>query len=247
MTLKSLNFTLLVANLDSEMLSELADELNKKRLMAPEFFAHTPMVVNITKKLLNIDFSQLQLTVEAEGFFLTGITGKISEQQKQQANAQSIPVLHSSQRELVKAMPIEEALESDLIADIVKEETDIITASPSFPACDIKTKVHIGRVRSGQQIYAKECDLVISGDVGAGAEVIADGNIHIYGSLRGKALAGAMGNTNASIFCQTLQPELVSIAGIYKLSDALPGDKWSTACSISLKDQDMVFLSLNQI
>ena len=56
----------------------------------------------------------------------------------------------------------------------------------------------------------------------AGAEVIADGNIHIYGTLSGKAIAGAMGDLNAQVFCHSLSPELISIAGIYKLSDELP-------------------------
>ena len=88
---------------------------------------------------------------------------------------------------------------------------------------------------------------MISGDVGAGAEVIADGNIHIYGTLRGKALAGAMGNTGAAIFCTVLEPELVSIAGVYKLSETLPEDMWSNSCSVSLEDQNMVFSSLNKI
>ncbi|MEL0658283.1 septum site-determining protein MinC [Psychromonas arctica] len=247
MTLKSLNFTLLVVNLESETLSELADELNKRRLMAPEFFAQTPMVVNIVESSLNIDFLQLQQTVEEHGFILTGITGKVSEQQKDQASKYSIAVLHGSKRQIVKTAPAEQKSEQDAdsTADI-KESTEA-TPEESFVPGEVKTKVHNGRVRSGQQIYAKECDLVISGDVGAGAEVIADGNIHIYGTLRGKALAGAMGNTGAAIFCTVLEPELVSIAGVYKLSETLPEDMWSTSCSVSLEDQNMVFSSLNKI
>ncbi|TEW54375.1 septum site-determining protein MinC [Psychromonas sp. RZ22] len=248
MALKSLNFTLLVVNLDSETLSELAEELNKRRLMAPEFFAQTPMVVNIVKTSLNIDFLQLQRTVEEHGFILTGITGKVSKEQKQQANEHSIAVLHGSTRQVIKAVPATQV--SEQLEEIVvpaEETDDVVDIPPSFVVSDVKTKVHVGRVRSGQQIYAKECDLVINGDVGAGAEVIADGCIHVYGALRGKALAGAMGNTNAAIFCQTLQPELVSIAGVYKLSEALPENMWSTACSVSLDEQNMVFSSLNKI
>jgi len=247
MTLKSLNFTLLVVNLESETLSELADELNKRRLMAPEFFAQTPMVVNIVESSLNIDFLQLQQTVEEHGFILTGITGKISEQQKDQASKHSIAVLHGSKRQIVKTAPIEQKPEQDVDSTAESKEITEVTPEESFVPGEVKTKVHNGRVRSGQQIYAKECDLVISGDVGAGAEVIADGNIHIYGTLRGKALAGAMGNTGAAIFCTVLEPELVSIAGVYKLSETLPEDMWSTSCSVSLEDQNMVFSSLNKI
>ena len=247
MTLKSLNFTLLVVSLDSETLADLADELNKKRLMAPDFFAQTPIVVNITTESLNIDFLKLKQTVENNAFFLAGITGQISESQKQQAAEHSISVLHSSKRQLVKADKKEvEEVSVSSIESKVKSEDKFVAATTAITN-EVKTKVHVGRVRSGQQIYAKECDLVISGDVGAGAEVIADGNIHIYGTLRGKALAGAMGNTNAGIFCQVLQPELVSIAGVYKLSEALPEKMWSTSCSIFLNEQDMVFSNLNEI
>lgn len=241
MTLKSLNFTLLVVNLDNETLSDLAEELNRKRLMAPEFFALTPMVVNIAEISLNIDFLQLRNIVEEHGFILTGITGKVSEQQKQQASEHSIAVLHGSKRQVVNTSPVPEPMEEN------KEVADVLPTEQDYTVSEVKTKIHTGRVRSGQQIYAKECDLVIRGDVGAGAEVIADGNIHIYGTLRGKALAGAMGDTDAVVFCTVLQPELVSIAGVYKLSDTLPEEMWSTSCSISLEDQNMVFSSLNKI
>ncbi|WP_413692838.1 septum site-determining protein MinC [Psychromonas sp. KJ10-2] len=248
MTLKSLNFTLLVVNLESESLSALAEELNKKRLMAPEFFANTPMVVSIEESSLNIDFSQLKRTVAEHGFILAGITGTLSEQQKEQAIAESIAVLHSSKRQMVKAPASDKNVEqSDQPKEEIKTSTDTASGDPEYVVCEVKTKVHVGRVRSGQQIYAKECDLVINGDVGAGAEVIADGNIHVYGTLRGKALAGAMGNTSAAIFCTVLEPELVSIAGVYKLSETLPEDMWSTSCSVSLKDQNLVFSSLNKI
>jgi len=249
MALKSLNFNLLVVNLDSEVLFELADELNKRRLMAPEFFALTPMVVNIETESLNIDFAQLQQTVEEHGFILTGITGSISEQQKIQASEHSIAVLHGSKRQVIKtvtkdAVPV---TESKLEVKENLEISNVDNTDAAFEVHEVKTKMHIGRVRSGQQIYAKETDLIISGDVGAGAEVIADGNIHIYGTLRGKALAGAMGDTSTAIFCSVLEPELVSIAGVYKLSEAVPEGIWSTSCSVTLKDQDMVFSSLNKI
>ena len=74
-------------------------------------------------------------------------------------------------------------------------------------------------VRSGQQIYAEGVDLIIAASVSNGAEVIADGHIHIYGTLRGRALAGASGDKKAMIFCRHLQPEMVSIAGQYRLYD----------------------------
>ncbi|MEG3753833.1 septum site-determining protein MinC [Psychromonas arctica] len=248
MTLKSLNFTLLVVNLESESLSALAEELNKRRLMAPEFFANTPMVVNIEESSLNIDFSQLKRTVADHGFILVGITGSVSEAQKQLAIEHSIALLHGSKRQVVKATSPEKVAEQSTESEQQNTQSTEATLDDSeYVVSEVKTKVHVGRVRSGQQIYAKECDLVINGDVGAGAEVIADGNIHVYGTLRGKALAGAMGNTSAAIFCTVLEPELVSIAGVYKLSETLPEDMWSTSCSVSLEDQNLVFSSLNKI
>ncbi len=79
-------------------------------------------------------------------------------------------------------------------------------------------------VRSGQQLYAENRDLTVLSTVGAGAEVIADGSIHIYGALRGRALAGAQGNTDARIFCREFHAELVAVAGHYKVMEELPAD-----------------------
>jgi len=241
MALKSLNFTLLVVNIESEILSGLADELNKRRLMAPEFFALTPMVINFEVDSLKVDFEELQKTVAEQGFILAGITGKVSDEQKVEASKYAIPVLHSSKRKVIKSSKKEQDEDVAVTVEEVKETV----VETEFETHDVKSKVHVGRVRSGQQIYAKESDLIVVGDVGAGSEVIADGNIHIYGSLRGKALAGAMGEKGAAIFCSHLQPELVSIAGVYKLSETIPEDIWSSSCSVSLKDKDMVFSNLN--
>ena len=77
-------------------------------------------------------------------------------------------------------------------------------------------------VRSGQQLYAEGCDLTVLSTVGAGAEVISDGSIHIYGTLRGRALAGAQGNAEARIFCREFHAELVAIAGHYTVLDDVP-------------------------
>ncbi len=77
-------------------------------------------------------------------------------------------------------------------------------------------------VRSGQQLYAENRDLTVLATVGAGAEVISDGSIHIYGTLRGRALAGAQGNPDARIFCREFHAELVAIAGHYKVLEDVP-------------------------
>lgn len=74
-------------------------------------------------------------------------------------------------------------------------------------------------IRSGQQVYAQGADLIVHAPVSQGAELIADGNIHVYGPLRGRALAGVSGNKNARIYCQKLEAELVSVAGHYSVSE----------------------------
>ncbi len=76
-------------------------------------------------------------------------------------------------------------------------------------------------VRAGQQIYAKNADLVVLAQVQPGAELMADGNIHIYSNLRGRAHAGVGGNTNARIFCRSMEAQLISIAGIYLVNDEI--------------------------
>ena len=92
-------------------------------------------------------------------------------------------------------------------------------------------------VRSGTQIYARGTDLVVTAAVGAGAEIIADGNIHVYGALRGRALAGAGGDVDARIFCSRLEAELVSIAGRYLVSEQLPSEQQGFPVQIALVDE----------
>lgn len=85
-------------------------------------------------------------------------------------------------------------------------------------------QLHAQPVRSGQRIYARRRDLVVTASVGAGAEVIADGCVHVYGALRGRAMAGARGESGARVFCQQFHAELVSVAGVFKVFETLPGE-----------------------
>ena len=97
------------------------------------------------------------------------------------------------------------------------------------------TKIITSPVRGGQQIYAQGGDLVVISSVSPGAELLADGNIHVYGPMRGRALAGIKGDTKARIFCQQLTAELVSIAGQYKVSEDLRRDPlWGAGVQVSL-------------
>lgn len=106
-------------------------------------------------------------------------------------------------------------------------------------------RMQLGNVRSGQQLYAENCDLTVMATVGAGAEVIADGSIHIYGTLRGRALAGAQGNTAARIFCRDFHAELVAIAGHYKVLDDVPDNLRGKAVQVWLEQDQIKIAALD--
>lgn len=105
--------------------------------------------------------------------------------------------------------------ESQPVQQVVKEVVQEVIREVPGPATMVVDKP----LRSGQKIYARGADLVVLAMVNQGAEVVADGNIHVYAPLRGKAMAGARGNTNARIFSLCLEPELISIAGVYRTSE----------------------------
>lgn len=117
-----------------------------------------------------------------------------------------------------------------------------VPAKPAPAAKAAETKpglVQKTPVRSGQQLYAENRDLTVLSTVGAGAEVISDGSIHIYGALRGRALAGARGNADARIFCREFHAELVAVAGHYKVMEEVPKELRGKAVQIWL-DQDQL-------
>lgn len=100
-------------------------------------------------------------------------------------------------------------------------------------------------VRSGQQVYAENRDLTVLTTVGAGAEVIADGSVHIYGALRGRALAGAQGNEKARIFCRAFHAELVAIAGNYKVLEDIPKELHGKAVQVWLEKEELKIAALD--
>ncbi|USJ01335.1 septum site-determining protein MinC [Xanthomonas prunicola] len=119
-------------------------------------------------------------------------------------------------------------------------------AEPSPPAArPAPGRMQRTAVRSGQQLYAENCDLTVLSTVGAGAEVIADGSIHIYGTLRGRALAGAQGNPDARIFCRDFHAELVAIAGHYKVLDDVPMDLRGKAVQVWLEQDQIKIAALD--
>lgn len=118
----------------------------------------------------------------------------------------------AKQADLIETVSTE-SKEATLLDDTEENTSDgRVSMTGAKPTIVVSTPV-----RTGQQIYAEQADLIVLGSVSPGAEVIADGNIHIYAPLRGRALAGASGDSNARIFVQSMQAELVSIAGIYRV------------------------------
>ncbi len=172
-------------------LDVLQDELTHMISHAPNFFLGAPIVIDLEKvnHVENIDFSRLKDILIARHLVPMGVRNGSPEQMKIAASyglpALSVGKLFESGNKKVET---------------VKHEPTRLITSP---------------IRSGMQIYAKEADLVVVAQVSPGAELMADGHIHVYGALRGRAMAGVQGNKNARIFCHTLEAELIAIAGFY--------------------------------
>jgi septum site-determining protein MinC len=138
--------------------------------------------------------------------------------------------------EPVRAEPRVEKVVQQVIKEVVVERPVEVPV-----AAEAKTVYVDKPLRSGQQVYAKGADLVVLAAVNHGAEVLADGNIHVYAPLRGKAIAGARGNTSARIFAQVLEAELIAIAGIYRTSEnPLPDNVRSKAAQVRLDGEKLL-------
>lgn len=207
--LKGGSYTLSALHLVDGDIPKAADFLKQKVDQAPHFFAAAPVVIDISQVSDTIDFEQLKHSVSEAGMIPVGISGCKAGPLQQQAKAAGFAIMNAARQ-----------------------------AKASEPVME-PTRIIRNPVRSGQQIYAKNCDLVVMNNVSAGAEIIADGCIHIYGTLRGRAIAGANGHGEAKIFCHNLQAELVSIAGSYWLSDKIHPEFWGKNVVISLAENNL--------
>lgn len=228
--LKGSLFPLSVLQLQDNDLDKLGKQLENKIKQAPAFFSKAPLVVNIESvKDAQIDFKKLKEKIEINDFVFVGIHNGSTEQKKLAREAGLASLNASSSDSKSK-----------------KIQNDSTTGLNGSNQDDkLPTKVIKQNVRSGQQIYAQGSDLVVFGSVGHGAEVIADGDIHIYGKLRGRAIAGAKGCKSAIIICQSLEPELVSIAGNYWLSETIQTHCWQEAGLIKLDKEQLLIESLS--
>lgn len=267
--LKGGSFTLSVLHLLDNDLDAAATFLTKKVKQAPAFFESAPLVIDISNLEKEIDFQGLKRIIDSAGMLVVGISGCRTYEIRQKVKKAGLAVLSAakqSQNDIKKSSNKDEITVSNENkgqssiqnsgnisttnindrnnlekANTINLDTAIdvpvlakIENTPRLPSKIVSTPV-----RSGQQIYAKDTDLIILGNVSQGAEIIADGCIHIYGVLRGRAIAGANGNKDAYIFCQNLQPELVSVAGHYWLSDAIPDKYISRAVKVSLDNDSL--------
>jgi septum site-determining protein MinC len=204
---KSSTFSVPVLVISSSDLILIEQQLQAKVHLAPEFFKNSPLVLDvqeINKQNIEADVASVLGVIRKLGLLPIGIRGG-NAQQNEQALALGVPVhsVHTSSTTIDAKKPKTLSPEPET-KDLLQTGTTLITQP----------------IRSGQRVYAAG-DLVVVAQVSAGTEILAEGNIHVYGTLRGRALAGVQGNTEARIFCNDLQAELISIAGNYKISEDL--------------------------
>lgn len=228
---KSTSLTVPVLLLASNELVHVQQQLQEKISQAPEFFKHSPLLIDLQKlnsQNLAIEFNDIVKLVREHDFMPIGIRGG-TEKQNQDALAMNLPV-HSLHSTVVSSQQ----------APAVKTKTlPVPEVQDKQPDQSLENKFINQPVRSGQRVYAKG-DLIVTATVSAGAEIMAEGNIHVYGTLRGRALAGVLGNIGSRIFCSDLQAELISIAGIYQLSDDLSAETAHKPVQISLDNQTLI-------
>jgi len=231
--LKGSSFTLSVVHLHDAKPEVIRQALEDKIAQAPAFLQHAPVVINISALDEAVNWSALHKAIASTGLRVIGVSGCKQAALKAEIDRAGLPLLTEG-KEKLRQPP---AVEAPVVEVPIVEEPVVAPIT--------KTRLIDVPVRSGQRIYAPGCDLIVTSHVSAGAELIADGNIHIYGMMRGRALAGANGDREAQIFCTHLTAELVSIAGEYWLSDQIPAEYYGKAARLLLADNALTVQPLN--
>ncbi len=217
--LKGRMFTLTVMQFQYDNFFSLEQQLDEAIAQAPAMFEQTGIVLDFSKMgQKDLNLKSLCEIMSQKGLHPVAVQSPHPEHGAM-AISQGLPVLHASSK-----------YDRSIGEKAHKKSVEVHRNSLS--------KIHNKPVRSGQQIVSKNGDLIITAPVSNGAELLAQGNIHIYGPLRGRALAGINGNIEARIFCQALEADLVSIAGFYRLSDDLQDIKGP--CQIYLQDEQLI-------
>ena len=203
----------------------LCEELERRVRAAPQLFSRAAVVLDLSHLLNLPDDGTVDALLEAvrsAGMLPVGLAYGTSATEAL-AQRMGLPLI-------AKFRAAYEPADGGSIAPPTPTATPVPAPAPvrepvlSQPEGSVGAQRHDGTVRSGQQVYARDRDLVVTGTIANGAEVIADGSIHIYGSLKGRAMAGAQGDAKARIFISDFRAELVAIAGHYRVFEQLPKD-----------------------
>lgn len=209
-----------------------AEELSRQIERSPRFFLNAPVVLDLRDGLgftNTAEFAEARDILRAHTLMLVGVQNALPDQVAAAAASGLATFAPSATQPGRRSSPRSEPRE---------------TAAPAPAAVSTRAQLVTQLVRSGSQIYARGGDLVVTAAVSPGAEIAADGNIHVYGALRGRALAGASGDRDARIFCTRLEAELISIAGRYLVSEQLPPEQHGAAVQITLVD-DVLTITRN--
>lgn len=236
---KSATLPLIAVILKTSDLDLLAEALDAQLADSPDFFEQEPVVIDLSQleesgdeDAAEIDFDRLRQLLARHQTQPIAVRGGTDEQ-------------HTAARAAglsIAAMPVAPPARPPAPAEAPSPAPQIVREVP-VPASG--TLVIDRPLRSGQQVYARGGDVIVLDVVNFGAEVIADGHVHVYAPLRGKAIAGARGNTEARIFSTCMEAQLVAIAGIYRTSEvALPADVQGRAAQVWLNEQKLVFESI---
>ena len=232
--------------LDLEQVSNAADLPMDKLIRM--FRRHGLQLVS----LRHHDDSVAQLAAK-HGLAFSVLPESAADVQVRATAAQMAPIMAAPVAAVVTTPAAEVEQDSGLLSDRLAKEANITSFydKPKLaePIADVPAKPTVvirQPIRTGQQVYAENADLIVLAMVSVGAEIIADGNIHVYAPLRGRALAGAGGNKKARIFVQHMQAELVSVAGVYRTFEQdLPADLRNQAVQVYLEDDRLVVSALN--
>lgn len=222
-----------VMELTSADPEHIRKQLTDKLSRSPAFFQQTPVVLSVEKlKRSQLALERICAVCRDHKLLPVAVRGG-AEAVKQSAWALGLgwfPPNEARSRELESVEP---AVEPQAAGDA--DTAGIANGG----------RIYRGTVRSGQQLSAQTGDLVVIGSVNAGAEVLATGSVHVYGALRGRALAGILGDTQAGIFCHELHAELLSVAGSYKRSEDIEPSLIGRPIQVRLSNNQLTISSLN--
>lgn len=240
-----------IANLRIRTLDvdRLVDEMRGRVQRAPKLFARAAVVIDFGGLVRTPDEAAARALIEGlrdAGVLPVALAYGTTEIERL-SEALGLPLLAKfrASYERDDAAPAQEAAPARREPEPPAKAAAKSAPAPAQTASPSPGMMQTVPVRSGQQIYADNRDLTVLTTVGAGAEVIADGSVHIYGPLRGRALAGAKGNEQARIFCREFHAELVAIAGHYKVMEEIPKELRGKAVQVWLEDQQLKIAALD--